>query len=170
MNRLAPDISAHNAQEWRRLDFVLSNRQRPVLLWMSCDTPALQRAVRAQLGQRWHSRFAPLSLSVKEAQTSLTAFIQAELPSSVLHSSPGTHVLHLRDLERHRSWSSPGTPDILLSLNLEREKLFRGFPFHLVIWASPAATRRVQRQAPDFWDWVANRFYFQAEAPLGERR
>jgi hypothetical protein len=155
------DIAAHNAHEWKRLEFLLRQRKRPTILWVSCDTYPNRQATFEEMKRRLTPQFQPHALSLETSAMSLTRYLQERLPAEVLASEPGQWMVHLFDLEGQLAQRGEEEgAGLMASLNFERETLFRSFPFILVIWATPLATRRVQREAPDFWDWIANRFEF----------
>lgn len=142
MKTAPQDIAAHNAHEWKRLAFLLQQRQRPTILWVSCDTFPQRQATFVEMKHRLSPRFQPYPLSLETSAMSLTRYLQERLPAEVLLSEPGKWMVHLFDLEsqlaQHQETDGAG---LLASLNFERETLFRSFPFILVIWATPGAAR-----------------------------
>ena len=157
-------VQQHNAEEWSKLDFLLQNRRKPTIIWMSSETFPLQLQSYQTFTQRYKS-YQHEALSLESfADSSLERFIGQTTSQEANTSEEGTFMIHLFDLDRqliHRQEEE--VPVFLYILNFERELLFRDFNYFLVFWTSPRTQIQVQRHAPDFWDWVAYKFEFLSE-------
>lgn len=71
------------------------------------------------------------------------------------------HLVHLSGLEYSLMEEDPTSPGQLMpELNFERELVFRDLPCILVVWVNQYTLKRLQKEAPDFWDWVQYQYNF----------
>ena len=52
---------------------------------------------------------------------------------------------------------------MISELNFERERLFRHFPFIVILWADTYMAGELRKKAKDLWDWITCYFEFRGE-------
>lgn len=168
MNERELSIAEENAHEWEKISFVLNQRKKPTVVWISCDTDIKKKEVFEAFKARFSVSFQHFTLNLSLwKEGSFTGFLKENIPEEILHSVPGTWMVHLEHLESQLiKGNEDAVPPIVQVINFERELIFRSFPFFIVFWTNSFSSAAFQRSAHDFWDWVSNRFEFHSEPYL----
>ncbi len=151
------------ATAWEELLFTLHDRDHPTVVFMECDSLPRQTELETQLQQDLpeyqHHRIDLTPYPV----TSLLRALAERLPHDVRHSPRVRYVVHIHGLENSLIVTEDGELKhslLTAQLNLERELLFRNVPYILVVWSDGVFFRKLQREAPDLWDWVTVKHRF----------
>jgi tetratricopeptide (TPR) repeat protein len=148
------------------LVFYLSTRKRPGFSVATFNTFHLRdRLIPLVISRIPGLRHHRADLSGQSVVSLRRALIET-LPDEVLRSSPVEYMVHVTGLETSVTGGGPdGAPvgDLIPNMNFERELLFRGFPFIILLWLDEGAARLFRRHALDLWDWVAGEFRFEEE-------
>jgi tetratricopeptide (TPR) repeat protein len=158
--------------DWDELEYVLTERQKPALLVCSFDTLTSKTQSIAEFQQRFPQFTQHEIDSTGERVVSLFRYLKEKLPE-LAETETGNiqHLIHLSGLEYSLMAEDPVSPGQLLpELNFERELVFRDLPCILVIWVNQYTLKRLQKEAPDFWDWVQYRYHFSSPPELVDRR
>lgn len=153
-----------NEQEWQKLGFVLEGRTSPVVLWITCDSYRHLLQIFREFQQHYPDH---LHLEVRLDDFkggSITVFLEERLPEEET-SEPASHkMLHLFGIEKHLGIWEPDEQKskFFQALNFERELFFSHFPFPVIFWSERYSQIKAQQLAPDFWDWLTYKFYFEA--------
>ncbi len=169
MNEHVPTLSEENNQEWNKIFFVMAQRKKPDVVWISCDTYLKKKQVFDYFQGRFAEGFQHYSIDLAEWRSgSFVGFLQENTPVEILNCQPGNWIVHLQNLESHliKINNEDEVSPIATVINFERELIFRSFPFFLIFWTNGYASGIFRRSAHDFWDWVANRFEFKSEPEI----
>ncbi len=150
---------AQNALQWEKLHFLLDHRERPAVLWVTCNSfrhrKQLQDTFKVQFS---HFQHHEIDLKTYAGQ-SAKQFFQASLPPAVNGSMRVIHVGGLETLVA--AGAGKDKTKLFEALNFEREVLFHELSAHLVFWTESFSQLQVQRYAPDFWDWLIDKITFE---------
>lgn len=155
-----------NAKEWQKLDFVLKGRTTPVIIWITCNSYYRLREIYLEFKQRYPNQHH-IEVTLDDFNdSSIPSFLKARLSKEKISDSGANILLHLFGIEKHLGiWESNEQKSKLFqALNFERELLFKTFNFHIIFWSEQYSQIKAQQLAPDFWDWLAYKFHF--DAPL----
>ena len=154
-----------NERQWEELIFTLQNRSKSTLVSVTFESPGQGRALRARLARELPDyRCHELDLSAVQV-TSLYGVLRERVPEEILHSAPGQSIVHVLGLENslHTREGRPRESTLLAQLNMERELLFRDFPFVLIIWSDAYIWKKIGREAQDLRSWITYAYRFRAE-------
>ncbi len=154
-----------NNKNWKQLSIVVEKRQKPALLWISCDDFYYRQALLDEFIRRF-SKFKHIKLSLKDfKEKSFRDFFKNHISNDVFQQKKSNYIIHLTDIETkvypHLNPKNKANHFTQI-LNFEREILFNEFPFFIVFWSDTHSQILIQRFAPDFWDWVTYKFEFIA--------
>ena len=148
-----------NDKQWEKLRFVLSIGRHAPLIWISSDSYHHLRTFYGRLVAEYpQHRHCRIDLEEYKGP-SLTQFVLSRIPKD-----EDACLLHLFGIEKHLGIGADAAPPsrIFESLNFERERLFRDISYPLIFWSETFSQIKVQRLAPDFWDWIVYTFHFEA--------
>ena len=159
---MSVNTNQHQTADWDELEYVLTDRQKPALLVCSFDTLTSKERAIADFKTKFPKYTQHEIDTTGERVVSLFRYLKEKLPDL---SSTATdniqHLVHLSGLEYSLMAEDPASPGQLLpELNFERELVFRDLPCILVIWVNHYTLKRLQKEAPDFWDWVQYQYSF----------
>ncbi len=156
-------VPEEEATAWEELLFTLHDRDHPTVVFMECDSLPRQTELEAQLQQDLpeyqHHRIDLTPYPV----TSLLRALAERLPHEVQQAPRVRYVVHVHGLENSLIVTEDGELKhslLTAQLNLERELLFRNVPYIIVVWSDAVFFRKLQREAPDLWDWVTVKHRF----------
>lgn len=171
------DLAEHNDRQWQLINRILHKRNKPTIFWISCD----DYLYREELVNEFELHFPELEqykLSLKKfSEDSFQSYFKNNLPDHFLASENSNRIVHLVDIESrtypHLSedrTSKVPHEEFIRILNFEREILFNTLPFHIVFWSDTLSMKRVQRYAPDFYDWVSYKLNFESFSDGSKRK
>ena len=166
------NVDQYQTANWDELEYILTDRQKPALLVCSFDTLTGKAQSIAEFQQRFPQFTQHEVDSTGERVVSLFRYLKEKLPE-LRDTETGNiqHLIHLSGLEYSLMAEDPISPGQLLpELNFERELVFRDLPCILVIWVNHYTLKRLQKEAPDFWDWVQYQYHFSSPPELVDRR
>ncbi len=154
-----------NEKALDQLSFVLTNRSKPVVVILEIPNKEAGRLIRSYLEKRFNTyQHDILELQDKKFET-LDSLIKQNIELSDKTASI-RHIIHLYGLENHLFSIKEGKvipSDFLLDFNLARERIFRNINAALLFYLDKFAIERLQKHAPDLWDWVNYHFRFEWE-------
>ncbi|WP_425422589.1 tetratricopeptide repeat protein [Phaeodactylibacter xiamenensis] len=166
-------VKPHTYQtaDWDELEYVLSERQKPATLVCSFDTLSTKEKAIAQFKSTFPQYTQHEIDTTGEQVVSLFRYLNEKLPALANAQNGNIQTLvHLSGLEYSLMAEDPAGPGLLLpELNFERELVFRDLPLVLVIWVNHYTLKRLQKEAPDFWDWVQYQYHFSSPPELVDR-
>jgi tetratricopeptide (TPR) repeat protein len=152
-----------NEAVWAQIDFVFSDPESTSLAWITCDSfrhvQTLVATFRAHFPNAQHLDHRITGFE----GSNFTQYFQNQLPTEFMQPSSEAKFLHVFGLESHVGLGLAQPYSGLFSaLNLEREIMFLRFPFNIVFWTDSYSQIKAQSLAPDFWDWLTDKFHFEA--------
>jgi len=155
-------INKYPTEDWKELEYILADRQKPALLVCGFDTLTSKERAIADFKTKFPKYTQHEIDSTGERVVSLFRYLKEKLPDLSNTSTDNIqHLVHLSGLEYSLMAEAPVSPGQLLpELNFERELVFRDLPCILVIWVNQYTLKRLQKEAPDFWDWVQYQYSF----------
>jgi tetratricopeptide (TPR) repeat protein len=166
-------VKPHTYQtaDWDELEYVLSERHKPATLVCSFDTLSTKEKAIAQFKRTFPQYTQHEIDTTGEQVVSLFRYLNEKLPALANAQNGNIQTLvHLSGLEYSLMAEDPAGPGLLLpELNFERELVFRDLPVVLVIWVNHYTLKRLQKEAPDFWDWVQYQYHFSSPPELIDR-
>jgi tetratricopeptide (TPR) repeat protein len=163
------DWKTQNEAIWAQVDFVYSDPETTSLAWITCDSfrhvQTLLATFRAHFPDAQHLEHRIVDFK----GSNFTQYFQNKLPEEFMRPSSNAKFLHVMGLESHvgigLAQPSSGLFD---ALNLEREIMFLRFPFNIVFWTDSYSQIKAQTLAPDFWDWLTDKFHFEAPEDIAK--
>ncbi|MFN8396972.1 MAG: hypothetical protein U0176_20265 [Bacteroidia bacterium] len=158
-----------NREVWEQVVFGLAHRSRSTVAWITCDSYRHLRKLVEEFKQRFAEarHFEHRVTEFKE--NSFPPYFRNHLPAELFDGSEKRSFVHLFGLEQHVGLGNAKPPSRLFeALNFEREVVFGDFPFTTVIWSDTSSQIKAQTLAPDFWDWITEKFHFEAPLDLVE--
>ncbi len=145
------------------------DRKRPTAGCIILEDDHARKRVLREFTESLPPEITVHNVSVNEPINSLYHFLQTE-GLLAFESTPIKDFVNLFDLGIYLFRSLPDgtyspTP-LLEQINMEREMLFRQHNLVLIFWFTQPEAQKVQRLAPDFWDWLAYIFYFEDTDPI----
>lgn len=164
-----------NAEQWKMIDFVLQGQSNNGVLWLTCD----QFQHREMLQQDFQTRFPQFSHTIARVDGfeggSLADYLKSEFEKSGGNlDSKTTQIFHITGLERYLlKGKEIDQGDFFAALNFERPIFYQSLPFLLVFWTDSHCLIQTHRLAADFWEWLTNKYHFEApeiQLPPNDRR
>ena len=153
--------SAQNDEQLKQLLFILQNRHKSTFISLTFNTYEIRREIQAALREKLpNNKHYELDLSAEQVD-SLSRALQEKLPVEILESAPGKYLVNVQGLEN--SLFASGDKTLLPQLNMERENLFRDFPFVILVWSDAYLWKRIKKEASDLWSWVSYNYKFEGE-------
>lgn len=141
-----------NQDQWDRLRFALDKRDKSTLMVITTDGESTEKSVGQRLVASFPQyRFHDFDLSARPSVSLQKAF-RDYLPASILQSNPVEYIVNVINI--------PQNSRMMNALNIEREILFRDFPFVSILWGNAIFIDKLKREARDFWEWIAYHFEF----------
>lgn len=163
MSKQSHTISQLDLDTWQELDYLLTDRKKPVLLVCTFDT-IRGRDKTIMVFQEHFDQYKHVLLDTAGQEiVYLYKYLKEQLCDlPALSESKGIqHMVHLTDLDYSLLKEDIHQPGKLLpELNFERELIFREFPCILILWINRYTLNRLRHDAPDFWDWVQYQYHF----------
>lgn len=152
-----------NDINWKRIDFALGELHGPGIVWVACDSFRHTQRLFADFKARFIGR-THYELRIKNfPEGNFRRFFAERLPIAAFEAEPGMVMVHVFGLESQVGIGLlPANEDLFSALNMEREALFIRAPFIIIFWTDSQTQIKVQRLAPDLWDWVTMKFRFEA--------
>ena len=144
-----------NQATWIRLNRLFTQRDKPVVAWISSNSQLLLQQNYQNFCQQYANKYSHLLVNANALDGgSVFQELQKRL-SQQIATNVMFHIQHLAD--------SP--EQLVFEVNFEREQLFRNLQASIIFWSDEYSEILWQRWAPDFWDWLVYRFHFEAELP-----
>src|ERR1017187_309239 len=157
---------AENEENFNELIFALRERDKSTFVLVSYNTEKIKNEIlfriKSELPEYGYYDLDLTPLSVG----SLYHTLKDNIPAGILQSKPVSYIVNVFGLENSYLVSEKGhikEGPLVFMMNLEREQLFRNFPFVPIIWADESFLNTLNKEAKDLWSWITYIFRFQSE-------
>ncbi len=161
------DFAERNKNVLKKIKFALSERNNPTVVFFETATKNQFHIISAHLKTQLPD-YQHIKIDISNEKVGNIHKLINEKSPEIFDNTQINHIIHIWGLANHLFDFVEGKiqpSDLTQIINLQRESIFRNIPAIIIFYLDAYSIERLQKFAPDFWDWVTYYFSFDFTQP-----